>query len=112
VSVERAVTNDHRMRGLMFRTYMPENEGMLFEFEAEREITFWMKNTCISLDMIFIAADGLIVGIEENTPTLTTETFAPVTPSGATCRSRYVLEVNGGWARKNGVRAGMRVNLP
>jgi uncharacterized protein len=107
VSVERAVTNDHRMRGLMFRTYMPENEGMLFEFEEERDITFWMKNTCISLDMIFIAADGLIVGIEENTPTLTTQSFAP-----GVCRSRYVLEVNAGWARKNGVRAGMRVKLP
>jgi hypothetical protein len=107
VSVERAVTNDHRMRGLMFRTYMPENEGMLFEFEEERDITFWMKNTCISLDMIFIAADGLIVGIEENTPTLTTQSFAP-----GVCKSRYVLEVNAGWARKNGVRAGMRVKLP
>jgi uncharacterized protein len=95
------------MRGLMFRTYMPENEGMLFEFEEERGITFWMKNTCISLDMIFIAADGLIVGIEENTPTLTEESFAP-----GRCNSRYVLEVNGGWSRKNGVRAGMRVKLP
>ena len=78
---------------------------MLFLFEGSAERTFWMHNTCLSLDMLFIANDGLIVGIEESTPTMTDETFA------VGCPAQYVLEVPGGFTRKHGVRAGQRVAL-
>ncbi len=106
VPVEIADTDPERMRGLMYRTKLPEDEGMLFIFEHTRELSFWMRNTCLSLDMIFVAADGFIVGIEENTPTLSDESFSPG------CPARYVIETNAGWARKNGVKAGMRVQFP
>jgi uncharacterized protein len=106
VSVEIAKEDAHRQRGLMFRKSMPEDEGMLFIFEDSRPLSFWMHNTCIPLDMIFVAPDGTIVGIEENTPTLSDDTFS----SG--CDARFVIEMNAGWARKNGVQAGQRVKLP
>lgn len=106
IEAEVVREDKERQRGLMYRTSMAENAGMLFIFEQERELTFWMRNTCIPLDMIFIAADGTIVGIEENTPTLTDDSFS------AGCPGRYVLEVNAGWTRKNGVRAGMKVEIP
>jgi len=106
VPVEIAREDAHRSRGLMYRKSLPEAEGMLFVFEESRELSFWMHNTCIPLDMIFVSADGTIVGIEENTPTLNDGNFS----SG--CKARYVIEMNAGWARKNGVQAGQRVKLP
>jgi hypothetical protein len=106
VAVEIAKKNADRMRGLMYRKELGDNAGMLFIFEEERALQFWMKNTCIPLDMIFISDAGVIVGIEENTPTLSTATFGP------TCPARFVLEVNAGWARKHGLRPGARVTLP
>ncbi|MBL8741786.1 MAG: DUF192 domain-containing protein, partial [Myxococcales bacterium] len=106
VSVEIAKEDAHRQRGLMFRKSMPEDEGMLFIFEESKPLSFWMHNTCIPLDMIFVGPDGTIVGIEENTPTLSDDTFS----SG--CDARFVIEMNAGWARKNGIQAGQRVKLP
>ncbi len=106
VAVEIAAKGKEREKGLMFRKSMNDDAGMLFVFEEERELSFWMENTCIPLDMIFIASDGTIVGIEENTPTLSRDTFSPG------CAAKYVLEVNAGWARKHGVRAGTTVRLP
>jgi uncharacterized membrane protein (UPF0127 family) len=107
VAVEIVSQNADRMRGLMYRKELGDNAGMLFIFEEERALQFWMKNTCIPLDMIFISEAGVIVGIEENTPMLSTETFGP-----EKCPARFVLEVNAGWARKHGLRPGMRVTLP
>lgn len=106
VQAEVVEHDKERQRGLMYRTSMADSAGMLFVFEQERELSFWMHNTCIPLDMIFIASDGTIVGIEENTPTLSDDTFS------VGCPGRYVLEVNAGWTRKNGVRAGMKVEIP
>jgi len=102
VAVEIAEKYDERMRGLMYRKSMPPDAGMLFMFDKESVLKFWMKNTCIPLDMVFVGADGVIVGIEENTPTLSTDTFS------AYCPAKYVLEVNAGWTRKHGVRAGQK----
>ena len=106
VAVELASKNADRMRGLMYRKELGDNAGMLFIFEEERALQFWMKNTCIPLDMIFISDAGVVVGIEENTPMLSTDSFGP------RCPARFVLEVNAGWARKHGVRPGTRVDLP
>ena len=66
-AVEMAVTPEDQARGLMFRRELPEGQGMLFDFQREQPATFWMKNTYVSLDMIFIRADGTIVRIAENT---------------------------------------------
>ena len=106
VAVEIANTDRERERGLMYRKQLGEGRGMLFSFEEERVLTFWMHNTCIPLDMIFIARDGTIVGIEESTPTMSDETFSPG------CPASYVLEVDAGWARAHGVVAGAKVALP
>lgn len=105
VNVEIARTEDETSRGLMYRTKMPENEGMIFAMDR-REHTFWMRNTCLPLDMMFIDRDGTIVGIEENVPTLNDANRT------CGCESTHVLEVNAGWSRRHGVKAGMKVRLP
>ena len=102
-SVELATTEAERSRGLMFRKELPEGRGMLFDFEQEQPVSFWMHNTYISLDMIFIAANGRIERIAENTEPLSDRLI----PSGAPIRA--VLEVTAGTARKFGIAAGDRV---
>ena len=93
-------------RGLMFRTSMAEDHGMLFDLGTRMDHKFWMHNTCIPLDLLYIDDDGLIVGIVESAPTLNDA------PRGVGCPSVYVLEVNAGWSRRHGVTAGQRVELP
>lgn len=105
IDVEIAENDHDRQRGLMFRTQMPEMHGMIFVFAEKDDHSFWMHNTCISLDMLYIDEDGLIVGIEEATPTLKDDTFS------VGCQSKYVLEVNGGWTRSHGVKAGQWVKI-
>lgn len=105
VSVELAVDDESRARGMMYRTSLGADEGMLFLFDREQVQQFWMRNTLIPLDMIFIDSTGRIVGI---VPEATPRTD---TPRGVRTPSRYVLEVNGGWAALKGVRAGDYVEL-
>lgn len=103
VSVELALEPPHRARGLMYRTRMPANDGMLFSWTEAEVQTFWMRNTCIPLDMLFIAKDGTVAGILEQVPTMNDA------PRAVPCPVRYVLEVNAGWTRKHRVRAGQKV---
>jgi uncharacterized protein len=105
VQVELALTANDQMRGLMYRTQMPADEGMLFTFEDERPRQFWMRNTCIPLDMAFIDSQGYIAGILENVPTLNT------LPRGVSCPATHVLELNAGWARAHGVAPGQHVAI-
>ena len=105
-TVELAVTPEDTARGLMFRRELPEGRGMLFDFQRERETAFWMKNTYISLDMIFIRGDGRILRIAENTQPLSER----LVPSGG--RVRAVLEVIAGTAKKLGLAPGDRVAHP
>lgn len=105
-TVEMAVTDEERSRGLMFRKELPDGTGMLFDFKQEQEVGFWMKNTYIPLDMIFIRADGTIRRIAANTEPLSERT---VPSSGAV---RYVLEVIGGTAKKLGIEPGDKVSGP
>jgi uncharacterized membrane protein (UPF0127 family) len=93
-------------RGLMYRTAMDPEQGMLFDLGERKVQTFWMHNTCIPLDMLFIDDDGLVVGILENVPTLNDA------PRSVPCPSTHVLEVNAGWSRRHGVRAGQHAILP
>ena len=104
-SVELAVTEEQLSRGLMFRKRLPEGEGMLFDFRRDQPVTMWMKNTLIPLDMIFIDDTGRIVGI---VPRAEPRTLTPRDPG---VPSRYVLEVNGGWAAAHGVAVGDTVRF-
>lgn len=105
VVVELARTPKPRERGLMYRTHMGADEGMLFSWNDEQPRAFWMRNTCIPLDMFFIDARGIIVGILEQVPTLNEESRA------VPCPAQHVLELNAGWARSHGVEPGQRVKL-
>ncbi|MBP9084951.1 MAG: DUF192 domain-containing protein, partial [Kofleriaceae bacterium] len=98
VKSPRAIT-----QGLMYRQYMPPDHGMLFLMGETKEHTFWMHNTLIALDMMFITKDFEIAGIVENATPQTDE----IRTVGKT--SLYVLEVNGGWSKANGVTAGTKV---
>jgi uncharacterized protein len=102
-TVELATNDAEREHGLMFRKELPEGKGMLFDFEHEAPVVFWMHNTFIPLDMIFIRADGSILRIAENTEPLSDRRI----PSGGPVRG--VLEVIGGTARKLGIEPGDKV---
>ncbi|HEX3771387.1 MAG TPA: DUF192 domain-containing protein [Polyangiaceae bacterium] len=108
VSVEaELVRSEHdTMRGLMYRKSLGADKGMLFDLGVRDDHKFWMHNTCVPLDLLYVDADGLIVGIVENAPTLDD------TSRGVGCPSRWVLEVNAGWSRRHGVKAGQHVALP
>ena len=99
-TVEIADTDELRSRGLMFRQRLPEDRGMLFDFGEPRQVSMWMKNTYISLDMLFIRADGKIAYIAENTVPKSLDTVGVSEPVLA------VLELAGGTSRKLGLRAG------
>lgn len=105
-SVELAVTDAERAQGLMYRKELPPGQGMLFDFQREQEVSMWMENTYISLDMIFIRADGRILRIAENTEPLSRK----IVSSGGPAKG--VLEVIGGTARKLGIAPGDRVAHP
>lgn len=105
VRVELATSNATRSRGLMYRTELEQDQGMLFSWPDERRRSFWMKNTCIPLDMLFIDREGTIVGILENVPVLNQAS------RGVHCPAAHVLEVNAGWTRQHGVFAGQKVEI-
>jgi uncharacterized protein len=100
VDVEIARTPAEVERGLMYRRELASDAGMIFVFDQESEHVFWMKNTFIPLDMIFIGDGGAVVGVVENAEPQTT------TPRTVYRKSRYVLEVNGGWSAAHGVKPG------
>ena len=105
-SVEMATTEEEKQTGLMHRKELPDGKGMLFDFSPEQQISMWMKNTYISLDMIFIRADGRILRIAENTEPLSTKIIS----SGGLAKG--VLEVIAGTAQKYGIQPGDRVAHP
>jgi len=105
VTVELARTPEDRAQGLMDRAHLDPDAGMLFIFEEAELHGFWMKNTLIPLDLLFISDDGRIAAIVERSEPRSLATSDGGVPS------RYVLEVNGGWARAKGVRAGDRVRF-
>lgn len=105
-SVEMAKTEEERAKGLMYRKELPDGRGMLFDFTPEQTISMWMKNTYVSLDMIFIGADGRVIRIAENTETESTKIISSGGPAKA------VLEVIAGTARKYGIAQGDQVVHP
>ena len=104
--VEIADTDASRERGLMDRRYMAPDHGMLFEFTSDEPESFWMKNTYIPLDMIFISPSGVVTHIAANAEPLSER----VIPSGGPCIA--VLELNGGTAASIGLKVGDKVRYP
>jgi len=104
--IDMATTEPQREHGLMFRKQLGAYEGMLFDFFREQPVAFWMKNTLIPLDMVFIAADGTVRHVHANAVPMSTDTI----PSEAAVRA--VLEINGGTARLLGIKPGDKVKHP
>jgi uncharacterized membrane protein (UPF0127 family) len=104
--VEIADDPRERALGLMYRRNMPEDQGMLFDFQAEQPVSFWMRNTYIPLDMLFIRADGTIDSIAERTTPLSDKSIPSDGPV------RYVLEINGGLSDTLGIEPGDVVTGP
>jgi hypothetical protein len=105
VDVEVAATPMARTRGLMWRKELPAGQGMLFVFPEEDVQSFWMRNTLISLDMLFIDSAGRIVGIIERAEPRTLTSRSVGVPG------RYVLEVPGGWCQSKGITRGGTVEF-
>ena len=103
VSVERANTESLRQKGLMFRSDLEENRGMLFIFPDEDYRTFWMKNTCIPLSIAYINRRGVITQILDMKPLDTSIVYPSHEPV------QFALEVPVGWFSRNGIRAGCSV---
>ena len=103
VEVEVVDTPEARQRGLMYRKQLAPLAGMLFIFERSEFHSFWMHNTLLPLDLIFITAEWTVLGIVENATPLTD------TPRNVPGDSQYVLEVNAGFSRRHGLRAGTPV---
>ena len=103
IDVEIAERAADRMRGLMFRERMEENQGMLFVFPAEEPLSFWMKDTPLPLDIIFLGADRTIVTIRENTVPFSEASVPSDRPA------QYVVEVNAGFAARHRLAPGDRV---
>lgn len=105
VEVEVAATDPARQRGLMWRRELADGTGMLFIFPDDAVQSFWMRNTLIPLDMLFIDTSSRIVGIVEQAEPRT------LTSRSVGIPSRYVLEVPGGWVARNGIRTGSTVRM-
>ena len=104
--VKLAETEAQRRHGLMFTPYLPKQHGMLFVFETDAPRQFWMKNTQIPLDMLFFASDGRLVNIVHSARPFSLTARNSVSPA------RYVLELNGGTARKIGIQQDAQLVLP
>lgn len=103
--VEIARTEKEKARGLMFREKLAENEGMLFIYEREEILSFWMKNTFLPLSIAFLDREGRIIDIQDMEPFSEKTHYSPKP-------AQYALEVNKGWFRKNGIRVGDFVKIP
>ena len=105
IEVEIAENEAERNKGLMFRSYLPDSVGMLFIFEQPDEHSFWMKNTSIPLDIIYIGPDKKIISIAENTQPYSEESIPPY---GLV---QYVVEVNAGFTKQNNIQSGDAISF-
>ena len=103
IQIQIADNDDERAEGLMWRKFMPENEGMLFIFDDQEPLTFWMKNTYIPLDMVFADKSGNIVSIYPEATPLSEASIRSMKPA------KYVVEVNGGFCATYGIIPGDKI---
>lgn len=104
IDIEKADTEVDRQFGLMFRKSMPEEQGMLFLFETNERQSFWMRNTYIPLDIIFVDENGVINTIHENAKPLSDASLA------SNGNAKYVVEVIGGYTKKHGIKVGDKIS--
>lgn len=107
--IEVAQTLEERQKGLMFREKLDRDKGMLFIFPAEQEASFWMKNTLIPLDIIWLNENKKVVFISENTQPCLKEKCPSINPG---VKAKYVLELNAGLAEEIGLVKGDKMQLP
>ena len=105
VPVEEALTRSERIRGLMNRKSLKRGTGMWFVFESEKPRSFWMRNTLISLDLVFVNAAGKVVRLIQNAAPMSQRALPSVAPA------KYVLEVNAGEAAELGIKEGGRLSV-
>jgi hypothetical protein len=103
-NVEVVDTPETRVQGLMFRTELADDAGMLFDFKEEREVSFWMQNTLIPLDMIFVGADGIVDTIHVNARPQDPTSIPSQVPV------QFVLEIPGGRSVEIGLKPGDRMD--
>lgn len=106
LQIETATTPDSQRKGLMFRDVIPDKTGMLFIYKRPKILRMWMKNTYVSLDMLFIDAKGIVFHIHEKAEPLSLKTIFSPKPAKA------VLEIKGGQARELGISIGDRLHHP
>jgi uncharacterized membrane protein (UPF0127 family) len=104
IKAEIARTEDERNNGLMFRRKLADGEGMLFIFDRDQQLSFWMKNTLIPLSIAYIASDGRIIDIKDMQP-------LDLNSVQSSRSVRYALEVPQGWFGRTGIKAGDIVRL-
>ena len=102
-SVEVMRTDEERAKGLMFRRFMPQDRGMLFDFKREEQVAMWMKNTYLALDMVFMDRTGKVVNVAQNAEPLSERIIPSRAPTYA------VLELNAGVAKAIDLKVGERV---
>ena len=102
ITAELAKTDEERSKGLMFRKKLPDGEGMLFIFDRDQQLSFWMKNTSIPLSIAYISSEGIIIDIKDMKP----HDENPVLSSRMV---RYALEVPQGWFTRAGIKQGDKV---
>jgi len=105
ITVELARTDEERATGLMFRKNLPDGQGMLFVFDRDQQMSFWMKNTLIPLSIAYISSDGFIIEIKDMQPN-------DLTSVKSSRSVRYALEVPQGWFDRASVKQGDRIILP
>ena len=105
-TVEVARTPEEQAQGLMFRKSVPPDRGMIFPYDPPVQVSFWMKNTLVPLDMVFIGPDGKIGRIAANTTPMSLDPVASIDPVSA------VLEIAGGRAAELGIREGDKADWP
>ncbi len=104
--VEIAADEPSREKGLMFRKFMPADRGMLFEFDKDMPLTFWMKDTVLSLDLVFIDSHGIVENVAADAEPMSESVIGSAAPA------RAVLELNAGVAAAIGLKPGDRVAHP
>lgn len=106
LQVEVAATPQKRQRGLMYRSALPDNEGMLFVFPETQALSFWMKNTLIPLDIGFFDEQGFLIEYKTMQPDNGKKIHTSSEPA------KYALEMNQGWFKKHGIKKYDRLSLP
>ncbi len=111
ITVELVSTFEEKQKGLMYRESLDKDAGMLFLYDDEQALVYWMKNTLIPLDMIFLSADQTIIHIAENVPPCEPLESNDCPGYGPTEEGQYVLEVNGGYAEAHDIEVGDQVEF-